>query len=109
MHRATDAGSYSKQPCLSITSVHDGGRSASRRCGFFCCDFWRSRRPHIWGPLSHPYDGLRRSTAMPAVLSLARITSLKTAEVDHQGGHSARADADDEDVSIDTHVLVTGG
>jgi hypothetical protein len=35
----------------------------------FCCEFWRSRRGHIWAPLRLPYNTLGRSTDMQAVLS----------------------------------------
>ena len=36
---------------------------------FFYCDFWRSRRGHIWEPPGLPHHTLRRSTDMQAVLS----------------------------------------
>ena len=45
----------------------------SRRCAFFYCDFWRSKRRHIWGPPPLPYHGLRRSTDVQAMLSAPRI------------------------------------
>src|SRR5688500_20079400 len=37
--------------------------------GFVYCDFWRSRRGHIWEPLRLPHHTLGRWTDMQAVLS----------------------------------------
>ena len=43
---------YSSSPGLASCDV-----------GFFYCDFWRSRRRHIWGPLPPPYHNLRSPPA----------------------------------------------
>src|SRR5918995_2575931 len=57
MHRATDAHTLMKTTVL-VNNYSSYLRLASCDAGFFYCDFWRSRRGHIWGPLPRPYHNL---------------------------------------------------
>src|SRR5215211_7502172 len=75
-------GPYSKPPCLSITEVVIAlSQRPAREAAFFCCDFWRSRRRHIWRPPRLPHHTLRRSTdvqAVPSPLSDQPISSRQS-------------------------------
>jgi hypothetical protein len=70
----TDARTLAKTAVLvnNYSSISIPHRPAGQ-AGFFCCDFWRSRRRHIWGRPRRPYHGLGRPTDVKAMLSPYRI------------------------------------
>jgi hypothetical protein len=73
MHRARDARTVLKTTVLVNNFSSYGHRHAAWNAGLFYCEFWRSRRRHIWARLPPSYYGLRRSTDVQAMLSPYRI------------------------------------
>lgn len=104
MHRATVARTLPKTTVLvNNYSLYLAVRRVPATARFAIATFWAPETGALRDPLRWRYQCWFRLAEPLAMLSL-----LKPAEIDDQGGDVACADADDEDVGIDPHVLMAG-